>query len=123
GFVEKPNIVAAEQYIISGNYYWNSGMFAFRASQYLKELTAYRPDIVDAAMLAAQSAHRDLTFIRIDEEKFTACPAESIDYAVMEHSSNTAMVPLNAGWDDLGSWSAASFFEDEDNQGNSLRGD
>ena len=82
-FVEKPDQATAQSYLEAGNYYWNSGMFLFRASRYLEELRKYRPDIVDAVTLAFDSAQRDGDFIRLDKEAFTASPADSIDYAVM----------------------------------------
>ena len=122
-FVEKPNLETAQSYIASGQYFWNSGMFMFRASAFLEELGIHRPDIRKAAEVAWQSAQRDLEFIRLDSESFAACPAESIDYAVMEKTANAAMVSLDAGWNDVGAWPAVWESQPKDNDGNAGRGD
>ncbi|HDM8440042.1 mannose-1-phosphate guanylyltransferase/mannose-6-phosphate isomerase [Yersinia enterocolitica] len=100
-FVEKPNLETAEQYINSGEYYWNSGMFMFRAKRYIQELDKFRPDILEACKAAMKDSDSDKDFITIDKDKFSACPDESIDYAVMEQTSNAVVVPLDAGWSDI----------------------
>lgn len=122
-FVEKPQIEKAEQYVESGNYFWNSGMFMFRASRYLAELEIHHPDMVLTCRSAVIEAQRDLDFIRLDAECFAKNEAISIDYAVMEKTSDAAVVPLDAGWDDVGCWSALWGVGDQDNHGNVVRGD
>lgn len=122
-FVEKPNYETAVAYITSKEYYWNSGMFMFKASRYLEELAKFHPDILNACQLAFERSSSDLDFIRVDSEAFSACPAESIDYAVMEKTSAAIVVPLDAGWNDVGSWSAIWEIADKDNTGNSCHGD
>jgi mannose-1-phosphate guanylyltransferase len=103
-FVEKPDLATAQKYVESGDYYWNSGMFMFKASRYLQELEKYAPDILAICKSAISTAASDLEFVRIDTEVFAKCPDESIDYAVMEKTDAAAVVPLDAGWSDLGSW-------------------
>lgn len=103
-FVEKPNLETAQGYLDSGDYFWNSGMFMFRASQILEELSRFTPQIVDTCRAALDKGSRDLDFLRIDAETFHTCPIDSIDYAVMEKTINGLIVPLSAGWSDLGSW-------------------
>lgn len=105
-FVEKPNLETAQAYVASGEYYWNSGMFLFRAGRYLEELKKYRPDIYSACEKAMNVTDPDLDFIRVAEEPFLACPDESIDYAVMEKTADAVVVPMDAGWSDVGSWSS-----------------
>ncbi|HGS4814934.1 TPA: mannose-1-phosphate guanylyltransferase/mannose-6-phosphate isomerase [Vibrio cholerae] len=122
-FVEKPNLTTAEQYLASGKYYWNSGMFLFKASRYLKELKAHRPDILHACELAMQGARGDLDFVRIEEASFTECPEDSIDYAVMEKTQDALVVPMDAGWSDVGSFSALWEVLPKDGQGNVMVGD
>ncbi len=129
-FVEKPNQETAQNYLDSGEYYWNSGMFLFKASRYLEALGEYRADILKACKESFNKATSDLDFIRIDEALFSNCPAESIDYAVMEplcsfnHSSKGAVVvPLDAQWSDIGSWSAILEVSDKDSKGNYFKGD
>jgi mannose-1-phosphate guanylyltransferase/mannose-6-phosphate isomerase len=122
-FVEKPDQATAQSYLDAGNYYWNSGMFLFRASRYLEELRKYRPDIVDAVTLAFDSAQRDGDFIRLDKEAFTASPADSIDYAVMEKTADAMVLPVDIGWNDVGSWSALWDVAERDADGNSHHGD
>ncbi len=131
-FVEKPNAETAHAYVASGEYYWNSGMFMFRADRYLEELGKFRPDILSACEAAMQTTAADLDFIRVDTEAFKACPDESIDYAVMEplstidsasDSASVVVVPLDAGWSDVGSWSALWDIKPKDEQGNVLTGD
>ena len=105
-FVEKPALDAAREYVDSGEYYWNSGMFMFRATLVLDELRTLAPAIYNACVQAMMSAERDLDFTRLPAEQFAACPSDSIDYAVMEKTRHAVVVPLDAGWSDVGSWSA-----------------
>jgi len=105
-FVEKPDEAKAREFIASGKFYWNSGMFVFKAARYLEELGKFRPDILDAARAAWSGSSRDLDFIRLDEKSFIACPAESIDYAVMEKTRDAVVVAADIGWSDIGSWTA-----------------
>lgn len=105
-FVEKPDLQTAEQYVNSGNYYWNSGMFMFKASTLLAELDKYSPDLLIACDDALENAQPDLDFIRLDQDGFEKCSAISIDYAVMEKTDKAVVVPLDAGWNDVGSWSS-----------------
>lgn len=102
-FVEKPNLETAQAYVTSGDYYWNSGMFLFRAGRYTEELKKYRPDILEACENAMSTVDPDLDFIRVDEQAFLACPEESVDYAVMERTADAVVMPMNAGWSDVGS--------------------
>jgi mannose-1-phosphate guanylyltransferase/mannose-6-phosphate isomerase len=122
-FVEKPPIDLARQFVASGDYYWNSGMFVFKASRYLEELAAFAPDILEATKAAFEAATHDLDFIRIDKAAFEKCRSDSIDYAVMEKTRDAVVLPLDAGWSDVGSW--ASLFDalPSDEDGNVLRGD
>ncbi len=122
-FVEKPNLETAEQYVRSGEYFWNSGMFLFRASRYLAELEALQPAILAASRAALDKASRDSDFIRLDADAFAASPNDSIDYAVMEKTADAAVVPLDAGWNDVGSWSALWEVSDKDDSGNACHGD
>src|SRR6185312_4905204 len=96
----------ATDFVASGDYYWNSGMFLFGARQYLEELERFAPGIASACAEAFAAAHADLDFTRVDKRLFEACPADSIDYAVMEKTSDAVVVPLSAGWSDVGSWAA-----------------
>jgi len=105
-FVEKPNATKAAEYIATGQYYWNSGMFMFRARTLQEELRSYAPEILEACTTAFTQAKHDLDFTRLSLEEFTACPSNSIDYAVMEKTKHAIVVPLDAGWNDVGSWSA-----------------
>jgi mannose-1-phosphate guanylyltransferase/mannose-6-phosphate isomerase len=123
GFFEKPTLDRAQAYLSDGGYYWNGGMFMFRADAFLHELRAFEPDMHDRARDALGSAApRDLDFIRLDPAAFKACRRDSIDYAVMEKSRNIALVPLDAGWDDVGSWTFLSKLHAADEQGNHVRG-
>jgi mannose-1-phosphate guanylyltransferase/mannose-6-phosphate isomerase len=105
-FVEKPDVVTAQQYVDSGEFYWNSGMFMFKASRYLQELEKYAPEMLAICQQAIDSESTDLEFVRVDAEVFAACPDDSIDYAVMEKTDAACVVPLDAGWSDVGSWSS-----------------
>ena len=122
-FVEKPDYDAAKQYIESGNYYWNSGMFLFRASRYLEELKHFRPKIYEACKKAVQVQNNDMDFVRVDKVSFEACPDESIDYAVMENTKDAVVVPIDAGWNDIGGFSALWDVSEQDDNGNTFVGD
>jgi mannose-1-phosphate guanylyltransferase len=122
-FVEKPDLSKAETYLTSGDYYWNSGMFLFKASRYLAELKSHRPDIFEACEKAMSEIDRDLDFIRVNREPFEACPDDSVDYAVMEKTSDAVVVPMDCGWSDVGSWSALWEVSEKDNNGNAFNGD
>jgi len=122
-FVEKPNLETAAAYLASGEYLWNSGMFLFKASAYLEELKKLAPQMVDACRNAWQNAHKDLDFLRLGVEEFSACPSDSIDYAVMEKTSTALVAPLAAGWSDVGSWSALWDVGTKDERGNICKGD
>lgn len=122
-FVEKPSAERAEQFLKSGDYLWNSGMFLFRASRYLQELETFAPQIAKICRAAFETAKSDLDFVRIDSKTFEQCPSDSIDYAVMEKTSDAVVVPLDAGWSDVGSWSALHEASDADRNGNVARGD
>lgn len=122
-FKEKPSLEKAKNYIESKNYLWNSGMFMFRASVYLEELKKYRSDIYTSCLDAMYTASTDLDFTRIDPDRFSLCPAESIDYAVMEKTNRGVVVPLDAGWSDIGSWSSLWEISDKDSHNNVLQGD
>jgi mannose-1-phosphate guanylyltransferase/mannose-1-phosphate guanylyltransferase/mannose-6-phosphate isomerase len=122
-FVEKPNLETAENYIRSGDFFWNSGMFLFKPSIYLAELLKFRPHIIQQVQLAIQNSYQDLDFCRLEEKAFSASPSDSIDYAVMEQTSLAAVVPVDIGWSDVGSWSALWEVQGRDSDGNSLRGD
>lgn len=122
-FVEKPDLTTAKGYIADGGYLWNSGMFLFKASAYLQELATYRPDILAACKEAHLSSYHDLDFTRLNTEVFAACPDESIDYAVMEPTNKAVVVPMDANWSDIGSWSALWDVNDKDEHGNASRGD
>ena len=122
-FKEKPDLVTAKTYLEHGGYYWNSGMFLFKASRYLEELKAYRSDIFIACERAVSDVSQDLDFIRVDEEAFADCPDDSIDYAVMENTADAVVVPMDAGWNDIGSWSSLWDVSDKDQSGNATSGD
>lgn len=122
-FVEKPDAATAADYVASGRYLWNSGMFLFRASLLIAELEKYAPDIVSSCRAALAAARADLDFLRLDAASFSACAEDSIDYALMEKSDKVAVVPLNAGWSDVGSWSALWATLQQDKHGNAAKGD
>lgn len=122
-FVEKPNLQLAQEYVNHGGYLWNSGMFLFRAKRYLDELARFRPDIFSVCQQAAESVAEDLDFVRIDAEIFEQCPADSIDYAVMEATEDAVVVPLEAGWSDIGSWESLWQASSKDQAGNAVHGD
>ncbi|MCW4454287.1 mannose-1-phosphate guanylyltransferase/mannose-6-phosphate isomerase [Flavobacterium sp. MXW15] len=122
-FVEKPDLATATDYVSSGQYYWNSGMFLFKASRYLQELERYHPAMLTASRMAWKKARRDADFTRLDKDAFTAVPSDSIDYAVMEKTSDAVVVPLDAGWNDVGSWTALRDVSQQDGDGNAHQGD
>lgn len=122
-FVEKPDLETAQKYIEDGTYYWNSGMFMFKASRYIEELNKFRPDILKACHNALDGVSLDLDFTRLHIDSFSACPDESIDYAVMEHTKDAVVVPLDALWSDVGSWSALWEVDSKDANGNVIHGD
>jgi mannose-1-phosphate guanylyltransferase / mannose-6-phosphate isomerase len=126
-FVEKPNLQTAQQYLSEGGYFWNAGMFVLRASVWLKALQTFRPDIAQACQAAWAAKKQDAQFIRPGKEQFAAIPAESVDYAVMEQCPGSAfpvqMVPLDAGWSDLGAWDAVWSVLPKDDNGNAHVGD
>lgn len=122
-FVEKPNAEKAQHYLESGNFFWNSGMFMFKASQLLKEMRQFRPDIVEACEQAFNRSNKDMDFTRLDPAVFEHCPSESIDYALMEKTNNAVVVPLDAGWSDLGSWTSLWETSNKDSDNNMLSGD
>ena len=122
-FKEKTDSEVAAQYLSHGGYYWNSGIFLFRASRYLKELQIHRPDIAIACEQAVGEVSPDLDFIRIDADAFAACPEDSIDYAVMEKTEDAFVIPMDAGWNDIGSWSSLWDVAEKDEDGNATSGD
>ena len=122
-FVEKPDLDTAIKYVSTGDYCWNSGMFMFKASRVLSELEKFSPDIVSACREALAKSVVDLDFLRLDPESFTACPSDSIDYAIMEKTNNGAMIMFRAGWDDVGSWEALWQIGRKDPRGNITHGD
>jgi len=122
-FVEKPDLATAKSYVASGKYYWNSGMFMFKAGVFLDELRVLAPAMYDACVLAMHAAKRDLDFMRLPAKEFAAIPSDSIDYAVMEKTKHAVVVPLDAGWSDVGSWSALHEAIPGDANGNVQSGD
>ena len=122
-FVEKPDLARAREFIASGEYFWNSGMFLFGARRFLDELAQYAPDIAEVCARASATAVRDKDFTRVDEAVFAACRSDSVDYAVMEKTRDAVMVPLDAGWNDVGSWAALHDVLPADEHGNVVRGD
>jgi len=122
-FVEKPDKETAESYLETGDFYWNSGMFMFKASRYLAELKIQRPDILAACEKAMIDTKSDLDFVRVNTAAFEACPDDSVDYAVMEKTTDAVVVPMDCGWSDVGSWSALWEVSPKDNKGNAFKGD
>jgi mannose-1-phosphate guanylyltransferase/mannose-6-phosphate isomerase len=121
--VEKPSPQAAEAMIAEGGYSWNSGMFLFRASVFLRELAAFAPETHEACRLIWQERRQDLDFLRFPLAGFAQCPSVSVDYAVMEHTGSACMVPLSGSWHDLGSWESFYDTGEKDAAGNVLVGD
>jgi mannose-1-phosphate guanylyltransferase/mannose-6-phosphate isomerase len=122
-FIEKPDLKTAQLYLKQGNYLWNSGMFMFKASTLVDELSIYSPDIMKPIIDAVDNAEQDLDFVRLDKTFFELSPSESIDYALMEKSNNVVVVPLDAKWSDIGTWSAIHDIGTKDKNGNILKGD
>jgi len=122
-FVEKPTLQRAHGFVASGDHYWNSGMFVFRARRYLDELEKFAPAIAQVSRESFAAAKADLDFTRIDAARFESCPSDSIDYAVMEKTAGAVVVPLDAGWSDVGSWASLHAASDADGKGNVARGD
>ena len=122
-FVEKPNLTKAEEYLQAGNFYWNSGMFMFTAGAYLAALAEHQPAMLVACVQTLSAATVDLDFVRLDAAAFKACPNISIDYAVMEQDTNGVVIPMDVGWNDLGSWSSLWDVSVKDAQGNKFVGD
>lgn len=122
-FVEKPNQETAEKYVALGGYCWNSGMFLFQSSQFLKELHQYAPDILSACEKSIAKMTKDLDFSRLDQSEYTMCPSDSIDYAVLEKTSNAVLVPLKTEWSDVGSWTTLCEVKEKDSNNNVIQGD
>lgn len=122
-FVEKPNLHLAEEFLAAGVYLWNSGMFMFKASRYLEELDKHHSSILKQCKLARDKAENDLDFVRPDKDAFLACDDESIDYAVMEKTDSAVVVPLDAGWSDVGSYAALWDISEKDDNNNVVKGD
>jgi len=122
-FVEKPDLETAQEYIEQGNYLWNSGMFMFKASSVIRELSIHCPNIVSSATKAVNSAVLDLDFIHLNKQAFESSPNISIDYALMEKSHNVFVLELDLNWNDIGSWSALYDIESKDVNGNVIKGD
>lgn len=122
-FVEKPNFETAKTYLASGDYFWNSGMFAFKAGRFLQELEKFNPEMLNVCREALNAAKADLDFLRLDKDIFVNCPSDSIDYAVMEKTDAAVVIPLDADWNDVGSWSALWDVTTKDEKGNAVKGD
>ena len=122
-FVEKPDVMTARGYVASGDYLWNSGIFMMTAVRWLEELQQFRPDIAAACLDAWREGRRDMDFFRVGKDAFGRCPSESIDYAVMEKTNNAVVIPLDAGWSDVGAWSSLWQVLDRDSAGNVSQGD
>jgi len=122
-FEEKPDADTAKKYVESGDYYWNSGMFTFMAQAYLDELRIHAPEVLAACTASYQQAERDMDFVRVEKQAFSKCESISVDYAVMERTDNSMVVPFSAGWSDIGSWDAVHSVTDKDQSGNATRGD
>lgn len=122
-FVEKPSLEIAKKYVLSGKYSWNSGMFVFKASEYLKELTCFNPEMARLSMNAYKNAVKETDFVRLDKKMFEQIKGDSIDYAIMEKTNCGKIVKLNAGWDDVGSWSALYDISTKDSDLNVIEGD
>tara|TARA_B100000900_G_scaffold415301_1_gene444685 strand:+ start:154 stop:1572 length:1419 start_codon:yes stop_codon:yes gene_type:complete len=122
-FVEKPDVKTAEVYLEQGSYLWNSGMFMFQARTFIDELTTHSPSIISSVNRAVNKAEQDLDFIRLEKQAFESSPSDSIDYALMEKSNNSVVVPLDAQWNDIGAWPALYDIGTQDSQGNVIKGD
>jgi len=122
-FVEKPDLTTAKQYLATKDYYWNSGMFLFKASRYLEELAKYEPDMLEVCRQAIAVPSQDVEFVRVNSEVFQTCLSKSIDYAVMEKTDSAVVVPMDAGWNDVGSFSSLWEISDKDKDNNVIKGD
>ena len=122
-FVEKPNLETAESYLRQGDYFWNSGMFIFKSKVLLDNLEVHSPEIVTSVNRSVAHAVQDLDFIRLESRAFESSPADSIDYALMEKSDNMMVVPLEASWSDVGTWSSLYYIDTKDANGNVIKGD
>jgi len=122
-FVEKPDAATAEGYLADGGYYWNSGIFVFRVDKYLAALQQFRPEMLEPVRAAVAKGHKDLDFFRLDEDAFAQCVSDSIDYAVMERTEDAVVIPVDIGWNDVGSWSALWDIGDKTKDGNVILGD
>jgi len=122
-FTEKPNKRNAKKYLESGNFFWNSGMFMFKASVYLEEINKFEPEILSCCKKSLPTESNDLDFIRLKNDEFLKCPDKSIDYAVMEHTKKAIVMPLDANWSDIGSWEALMDSKVKDQNGNVVEGD
>ena len=122
-FVEKPNLATAQEFIDAGTFFWNSGMFVFRADRYLEELQRYRPDIFTACQAAVEGGYQDLEFWRLNTDAFLSCPSDSVDYAVMEKTDSAVVLAVDIGWNDIGSWSSLWSVGEGDARGNVTQGD
>jgi mannose-1-phosphate guanylyltransferase / mannose-6-phosphate isomerase len=122
-FFEKPKLDVAEQYLAAGGYHWNSGIFVLHARTFLDELARLSPDIITAATGALDGAHDDLGFVRLDRAPFAKAPSISVDYAVMEKTSKAAMLPIDVGWSDVGSWTSLWDIAPRDASGNFVHGE
>ena len=122
-FVEKPDLETAQQYLDSGRFLWNSGMFLLKASAFLNELNQHNKAMAEASQAAYQASQPDLDFLRLDKGRFAACPSDSIDYAVMEKTTNGVVIPVDPGWNDIGSWAALWEVGEQDGNGNVVHGD
>jgi mannose-1-phosphate guanylyltransferase/mannose-6-phosphate isomerase len=122
-FVEKPDRKTAEKYLTAGDYFWNSGMFLFSAATLLQEMAQFQPEILDACHKAVAKGQRDADFFRLDETEFLASPSNSLDYALMEHTTHAAIVPIDMGWSDVGSWGSLWDIAEKSGDNNVVRGD
>lgn len=122
-FIEKPDLLTAQEYLANGNYYWNGGMFMFKASVYLQELERYEPRVLEACERAYKGLSVDHDFVRVDATEFAQCPSISVDYAVMEKTEKCVVVPLDADWSDVGAWAAVWESLPKDPRGNAAVGD
>lgn len=122
-FVEKPDLITAQEYLASGQYYWNSGMFAFKASMLIEQLKQFAPEMLKVCEQALANKIEDLDFVRLDEQAFAHCPSDSIDYVIMEKTDKAVVIALDANWSDVGSWSALWEISPQDEHGNASKGD
>lgn len=121
-FIEKPSLKKAQEYLKSGDYFWNSGMFLFKASIFLEELNLFAPQILDCCSKSLETEYKDLDFTRLNTSEFFNCPNQSIDYAVMEKTKKSLVIPIDIGWHDIGSWEALIETKNADKDGNSFEG-